>query len=81
MLAAPAAIDFLLGAPATFGAAPIRLFISGIYEFLYNAFQNFHQGIVLNGQAFPFNKQLSHFVAQHVYNLSFFDPIGVILLS
>lgn len=77
VLAAAAAIDFLLGALATLGAAPIRLFISVIYEFLYNAFQNFHQGIVLNGLAFPFNKQLSHFAAQHVYNPSFLDPTGV----
>jgi hypothetical protein len=76
VLAAAAAIDFVLGSMATLGAAPIRMFVSLTYEFLYNAFQDFHQAVALTGLAFPFNKQLSHFAAQHVFNPSFADPTG-----
>ncbi|MEJ7914377.1 MAG: hypothetical protein WKF70_14565, partial [Chitinophagaceae bacterium] len=75
--AAIAIIDFLLGTLATLGAAPIRYFISVAYEFLYNSFQQFHQGVVLNGLAFPFNKQMDHFAVKHTVHSSLADVTGL----
>jgi len=75
--AAIAIIDFVLGVIATLGAAPIRYFISVAYEFLYNSFQQFHQGIVLNGLAFPFNKQMGHFAVKHTVHSNIADVSGI----
>lgn len=60
VLLAAALVDFVLGLIATLGAAPLRYLISVAYEALYNSFMEFHQGLVLNGLAFPFTKQLQH---------------------
>jgi len=84
VLAAAAVLDWLIGTLATLGAAPIRYFLSLTYEYLYNAYMYFHQGVVLNGLAFPFNNQLTHFAAGHVYNPTVKDrsdpPINAIML-
>jgi hypothetical protein len=77
VLAAAAVLDWLAGNIATLGAAPIRFFLSLTYEYLYNAYQHFHQGVVLNGLAFPFNKQLPHFAAVHCNNPSLADATGL----
>ncbi|MFH0896003.1 MAG: zinc dependent phospholipase C family protein [Bacteroidota bacterium] len=76
ILLAAAAIDAIAGAIATVGAAGARFLISLAYEFLYNSFMNFHQGVVLNGLAFPFKNQLDHYLVKHVLNSSSPDVIG-----
>lgn len=75
--AAIALVDFLLGVIATLGAAPIRYLISLAYAELYNAFMQFHQGLVMNGLAFPFNAQLDHYAAKHTVHSGIKDTTGI----
>jgi hypothetical protein len=75
-LVALAAIDFLIGVIETLGTAPIQFFMALIYDELYNAYMNLHQALVLNGFAFPFNSQLSHYLLQHVFNSARPDRLG-----
>ncbi|NOU19670.1 MAG: hypothetical protein HOO91_19100 [Bacteroidales bacterium] len=75
-LAAAAAIDAVIGAIATLGAAPIRFMISLAYEELYNSYMNLHQAIVLNGFGFPFNSQLPHYLIKHLYDSGTNDTLG-----
>ncbi|MFH0728476.1 MAG: zinc dependent phospholipase C family protein [Pseudomonadota bacterium] len=76
LLVSAAAIDFVLGIIETIGAAPIQFFIALIYDELYNAYMNLHQALVLNGFAFPFNSQLSHYLTQHVFGSAIPDRLG-----
>lgn len=75
-LAAAAAIDAVLGAITTLGAAPIRFMISLAYDELYNSYMNLHQAVVLNGFGFPFNSQLSNYLIEHVFNSGTKDTLG-----
>ena len=71
-----AAIDFLVAIIETVGTAPIMFGISLLYDELYNAYMNLHQALVLNGFAFPFNSQLSHYLIQHVFKSDVPDRFG-----
>jgi len=73
LLAAAAAIDFLLGEAATIGAAPMRFLLSLSYQYLYDAFMNFRHGIVLNGLKFPAVSDLNFYMTKHMTNTSGLD--------
>ncbi len=56
---AVAIIDFILGTLTTIAMAPVRVFLSIMYEALYEAFLNYRLGVALNGLAFPFRSHLN----------------------
>lgn len=73
ILLAGAAVDFLIGEITTIGAAPMRFFLSLTYEAIYNAYQNFRQGLVMNGFGFPSIAQLNHPFTRHMINSRYVD--------
>lgn len=63
-----AVVDFLLGLTVTLGSAPVRYFMSFVYNSIYDAFYKYRYAVTLNGFAFPLRDDLDHLIVQHTYN-------------
>lgn len=76
ILLAVSIIDFLLGSLTTIGMAPVRVFLSIMYQSIYDAFLNYRLAVSLNGFAFPFVSHLNRANVMHATNPSFPDSVG-----
>lgn len=73
---AAAAVDFLAGLSVTLGLAPVRYFMSFIYNSIYDSFYKYRFAVTLNGFAFPLIKDLDNPKVKHTYNPRIQDYLG-----